>query len=218
MKYNVYIEDVSVEAVFNKMGGVAGAKRFLADELILTESPKTPPILELVSTVVVSATSGQFIAKEKFVRDTGNSTKVKINFIGTDFEAWFLYGEGKIENPISGQKLHCHKLLQSSVDGPIITELGGEAKAETTLCEMFAIMERHGKGEEGTLLNNGRVNIFYIKDQNGVLRTVSVDWRGAGWYVNAFFVKDSSRWFDGNHVFSRNSVLKSLESLAPVQA
>ncbi len=29
MKYNVYLEDVSVEAVFNKLGGVGGAKRFL---------------------------------------------------------------------------------------------------------------------------------------------------------------------------------------------
>lgn len=43
MKYNVYLEDVSVEAVFNKLGGVVGAKRFLADELVLTEVPKSEP-------------------------------------------------------------------------------------------------------------------------------------------------------------------------------
>jgi hypothetical protein len=44
MKYNVYLEDVSVEAVFNKLGGVSGAKRFLADELVLTEAqPKPEP-------------------------------------------------------------------------------------------------------------------------------------------------------------------------------
>lgn len=36
-KYNLYVEDVSVEAVFNKLGGVAGAKRFLRDELNLVE-------------------------------------------------------------------------------------------------------------------------------------------------------------------------------------
>lgn len=29
MKYNLYIEDVSVEAVFNKLGGVEGARQFL---------------------------------------------------------------------------------------------------------------------------------------------------------------------------------------------
>ena len=43
MKYNVYLEDVSVEAVFNKLGGVGGAKRFLADELLLVEAPKPEP-------------------------------------------------------------------------------------------------------------------------------------------------------------------------------
>ena len=48
MKYNVYLEDVSVEAVFNKLGGVGGAKRFLADELLLVEAPKPEPIPEPV--------------------------------------------------------------------------------------------------------------------------------------------------------------------------
>lgn len=43
MKYNVYLEDVSVEAVFNKLGGVGGAKRFLADELLLVEAPPPEP-------------------------------------------------------------------------------------------------------------------------------------------------------------------------------
>ena len=36
-KYNFYVEDVSVEAIFNKLGGVAGAKRLLRDELTLVE-------------------------------------------------------------------------------------------------------------------------------------------------------------------------------------
>lgn len=36
-KYNLYIEGVSVEAIFNKLGGVAGAKRFLRNELDLVE-------------------------------------------------------------------------------------------------------------------------------------------------------------------------------------
>lgn len=36
-KYNFYIEDVSVEAVFNKLGGVEGARRLLRNELIISE-------------------------------------------------------------------------------------------------------------------------------------------------------------------------------------
>lgn len=34
-KYNVYVEDVSVEAVFNRLGGVEGARAFLRGELKL---------------------------------------------------------------------------------------------------------------------------------------------------------------------------------------
>lgn len=45
-KYSVYVEDVSVEAVFNKLGGVEGARRFLRDELLLVEAPKPEPAPE----------------------------------------------------------------------------------------------------------------------------------------------------------------------------
>jgi len=35
-KYNVYVEDVSVEAVFNKLGGVEGARQFLCGNVEIT--------------------------------------------------------------------------------------------------------------------------------------------------------------------------------------
>ena len=40
-KYSLYIDDVSVEAVFNKLGGVEGAKRFLRGELVVSEPDRT---------------------------------------------------------------------------------------------------------------------------------------------------------------------------------
>ncbi len=175
----------------------------------------TPSILELVSTVVVPATTVNLVAKEKFVRDTGRKAKVKISYLGDNFTEWFLSGSGKTENPISEQTLRYHKLRQSSVDGPIIAELGGVEKSETTLSEMFALMEKQGKGEDGVLLNNGYANIFYIKDQNGVLRAVLVFWRDDGWCVFAYSVGYPRRWDDGYQVFSRNSVLESSEPSAP---
>ena len=178
---------------------------------LLPSSKPTPSILELVSTVAVSATTAKFVAKEKFVRDTGRKANVKISHLGDNFTAWFMSGKGKTEDPISETKLRYHKLRQSSVDGPIITELGGEAKAETTLSEMFSLMEQQKKGEDGVLLNNGYANIFYIKDQNGVLRAVYVDWDDDGWYVSADSVEDPFRWSDGYQAFSRNSVLESSE-------
>ena len=184
----------------------------------VTQPKPTPSILELVSTVGVPATSGNFIAKEKFVRDTGPKAKVKISYLDDSFTEWFLSGSGKTEDPISEQTLRYHKLRKSSVDGPIITELGGEEKSETTLTEMFSLMEKQKDGEDGVLLNNGYANIFYIRDQAGVLRTVIVLWSGNGWNILAYSVDDPHWWPSGSQVFSRNSVLKSSEPLAPAQA
>jgi hypothetical protein len=101
------------------------------------------------------------------------------------------------------------------VDGPIIAELGGEEKSETTLSEMFSLMEKQGKGEDGVLLNNGYANIFYIRDLAGVLRAVGVRWGGGGWGVGADSVGGPDRWDGGYRVFSRNSVLESSEPSAP---
>ena len=53
MKYNLYLEDVSVEAVFNKLGGVNGAKRFLAAEFVLVEATKPEPPPEPVLDFIV---------------------------------------------------------------------------------------------------------------------------------------------------------------------
>jgi len=181
----------------------------------VAEPKPTPSILELVSTVMVPATIGKFVAREKFVRDTSRETKVKINHLGNNFTAWFLNGGDDKEDPESEQTLRYHRLKKYSVDDPIITELGGKAKAETTLTEMFSLMEKQANGESGVLLNNGFANIFYIKDSAGVLRTVYVYWNVGGWGVYALSVEVPRRWGDGCRVFSRNSVLVSSEPSAP---
>jgi hypothetical protein len=182
---------------------------------VVTQPKPTPSILELVSIVVVSATTSKFVAKEKFVINTKRNAPVKISYLGDNFTDWFLSGSGKTEDPESEQTLRYHKLRKASVDGPIITELGGEAKAETTLSEMFSLMEKQKNGESGTLLNNGWANIFYIRDSAGVLRAVYVHWDGGGWRVRAYALGDPFRWLVGRQTFSRNSVLGSSETSAP---
>jgi hypothetical protein len=186
----------------------------------VTKPKPTPSILRLVSTVVIAATTSKFVAKDKFVVNTKGNAKVLISEVWDDFTSWFLSGDGKTEDPESEQTLryHKHKLRKSSADGPIVTELGGEEKSETTLTEMFSLMEKQKNGEDGVLLNNGYANIFYIRDQNGVLRAVLVYWRDGGWGVGAGSVEDPGRWGDGFQVFSRNSVLESSEPSAPAQA
>ncbi len=174
-------------------------------------------ILELVSRTVIPATTGKFIAKDKFVINTKRNAPVKIRHLGDNFKSWFLRGEGKQEDPITEQTLQYHRLRQSSIDGPIIVELGGEAEAETTLSQMFSLMENQKNGEDGVLLNNGYANIFYIRDSAGVLRAVNVLWGDGCWRVHADSVESPIRWSGGYRVFSRNS-LESLEPLASTQA
>lgn len=162
--------------------------------------PKTAELLlEPISTVAIPATTKPFVAKDKF--------KLKIEgeicfYLGDNFTEWFL---GKTEDPITEQVLRYAKLRKSSLDTPIIAELGGKAKAETTLTEMFSLMKKQGNGKSGVLLNNGYANIFYIKDQKGVLRAVGARWYGGGWDVRAGSVEDPGRWGGGYQVFSRNS-------------
>lgn len=163
----------------------------------------TASLLVLVGTVLVTATTEKFVAKDNFVVNIEADAKVKISYMGENFKTWFI---DKVEEPIQDGVLRYQKLARKSVDGPIITELGGKAKAETTLTEMFSVMRLQGSGEDGALHTNGNLNIFYIRDQNSVLRTVYVYWFDGGWGVGASAVEDPRGWNDGRQVFSRNSV------------
>ena len=167
-------------------------------------------LLDFIGTIKVTATKSKFVAKDNFVLDTSDKAEVKISYLGDNFKAWFLAGVGKIEDPISKQILRYGKLRKSATDMPrkpgeaaIIPELGGETKVETTLSEMFSLIRKQPDGKEGVLLNNGWANILDIRDQNGVLRAVSVYWRDDGWDVDADSVEHSFEWLAGRQVFSR---------------
>ncbi len=167
-------------------------------------------ILELVGTTKVMLTTGKFVAKDKFVLNANRNAEVKISYLGDNLRDWFLSGKGKIEmvtgpHPQVEVELSYRRLSQNSVDGPIVNELGGEAKAETTLAEVYGLMQMQPNGQKGALLNDGWWNIFYVRDTSGVLRAVDVYWRGAGWGVSADSVGDPFGWGAGDRVFSRNS-------------
>ncbi|MBI2052102.1 MAG: hypothetical protein HYT38_00280 [Candidatus Sungbacteria bacterium] len=171
-----------------------------------SSAPKQPePLLEPVGTITIPAATARFIARDRFVVNISPAAPVKISYIGDNFAEWFLKDDGKTEDPIGEQTLRYARLRQSSVDGPIISELGGEAKAETTLTEMFALMERQSKGEAGILLTDGYANIFYVRDIAGLFRAVYPYWYGDGWYVFAGSVEDPGWWYGGYRVFSSNS-------------
>jgi hypothetical protein len=164
--------------------------------------PVPESLIEFIENVEVLATTEKFIAKEKFIKDVSRKAKVKISYIGDNFVNNFL---GKTEKPFNGSKLRCGKLRKNSVDNPIITELGGEQEVETTLAEMFSLMEKQTNGEEGILLTSGYANIFYICDSAGVLWAVGCGWGCDGWGLGARSIGRPHYWRAGSRVFSRNS-------------
>jgi hypothetical protein len=171
-----------------------------------TEPKPQSALFISVGTVTVAATTTLFVARDRFIVNIGKKAPVKISYLGDNFKDWFLRKE---EQPFAGSTLKYGKLSRYSLDGPILAELGGEAEAETTLTELFSLMEAQKNGESGTLLTNGYANIFYIKDVTGRLRAVSAHWRGGGWFVDANAVTCPLSWRDGYQVFSRDSRLSS---------
>lgn len=192
-----------IEAGINKIGGEDAFMRLLAGEInIVPAKPADPKkLLELVTTVSVPACE-KFVAKEHFKVDTSRKAKVKIAFLWDNFSKHFL---PKTEEGVLAGEIKVHKLLQSSLDAPIMTELGDPTAYSTTLADMWVMLEKQPNGEKGALLINGYANIFYIHDTEGNLWAVSARWYAAhgGWNVGAVSVGYPRRWFDGTRVLSR---------------
>lgn len=167
-------------------------------------------ILRHLGTVTVPARAKNFVAGKNFILKQNGGI---CSGFGSNFRSWFLEGDGKIEDASKEETLNFSILEKSLLDPLIIGELGGEERSETTLSQMFFLMEKQKGGEDGVLLNNGSANIFYIKDQKGVLRTVRVYWLGDGWDVDAGDVSYPYVWLLGYRVFSR----KPLETLVRTQ-
>ncbi|MCH7828825.1 hypothetical protein IH982_03145 [Patescibacteria group bacterium] len=160
---------------------------------LLGLKPLNQPFLEEGGTAMIPATTEQFVVREKFVR--GNTL-----FLGMNFEGWF---EGKTEEAVMETELRYATLTGSLVGRPILAELGD--KAETTLAQIWALMERQPNGEEGVLLTGGWENVFYVRDVNGELRVVYVSRGGSSWLVDADLATRMRSLSVGYRVFSRNS-------------
>ncbi len=156
----------------------------------------------VISNFPVVATTNKFIVKDNFVVNTKDSAVVRIFCIGKKFKDWFI---NKIEDPFTASIICGRDLTKDSIDEPILNELGGQEKAETSLTEIFVMMKNQANGSAGNLLTNGYSNIFYVRDIDNVLRAVGVFWDGFGWYVCAYSVESSDEWCAGSRVFSRNS-------------
>lgn len=157
-------------------------------------------ILNFVS--ITPIVPNTFAIKKRFVISNENKDHIAAYFSGI-FADLFLNYYGSTKSQIEGGTLHCHKLLKTLCDGPIIATLGGEEKVEITLGEIFFLMEKQKNGEDGILLNDGSGNIFYVRDKNGELRAVVVRWDDDDgvWFINAYSIEHPTGWSYGSHVF-----------------
>lgn len=192
-------------------------KRFLKKQNPWPEatSPSKPArnrlkVLQPLETVAEFPKTAEFRAADNFCitpQDQRANAELVIGFIGDNFKSAFLANGGKVETSIFDSKLRPYRLKKASVDGPIISDLGGEEKAETTLAEMYALMKAQGRGQQGVLLTNGYANIFYIRDAKGTLWAVYCYWDSGyqDWDVIANPVTYPSTWDAEDRVFSRDS-------------
>ena len=157
--------------------------------------------LVIAGMVSVSATSNKFFAYEKFVINIETTRPVKRCLIGAEFHEWFIL---KTEKPFAGSSLRYGDLVVSSSDDhPSITKLGSEENAETTLTEVWSMIEMQGYGQKGALLTNHHSNVFFVRDANNKLRIILVNWDNDGWLVHANEI-DDPRFCTNPRVFSRN--------------
>lgn len=158
-------------------------------------------LLELVTTMPAFACN-RFVASEHFKVDTGKSAKVKIAWLGNNFKELFL---SKTEEDVLAGELKIYKLLQSSLDAPIMTELGDPRAYSTALADIWWMLKTQPNGEDGALLVNGYANIFYINDAKGNLWSVLANWSPGkgGWYFEAGSIGQPGGWVGVCQVVSR---------------
>ena len=167
-----------------------------ASPAVSHDCPNQEQRLEKLGTISVPAT-GKFIASDHF---TTSNKAVKIAWLGDNFQQHFLT---KVEEPQAETELRISRRKKTSLDAPILAELG--SAAETTLASIWELLKKQPNGEGEALVTNGYANIFYVCDSKGVLWTVFVLWRSAGWDVSDSSVESPLGWRGGCRVFSSNS-------------
>lgn len=157
-------------------------------------------LLEFTKLVLVPEVP-TFSAASHFKVNTSENADVKIAYLWSGFKKSLRF---KRESNIPAGSLRIQTLRKSSRDGPIITALGSGHR--TYVSDVWALLLRQGKGEEGALRVDGYANIFYIGDGAGNLFAVSVFWHadvGGGWGVNVEDVSDPGFWSKGDVAVAR---------------
>jgi hypothetical protein len=159
------------------------------------------PLLVPGATVRLKGSAAPFVASEHFVFCM-DEKKVMISYIEGGFPKWLM---PKVEEPVGATMLRYFELQRDAPDDDIFAALGGEQNCESTLTEVFMLMQEQNHGQEGILATNGFGNFFYIRDAAGVLRMVGVHWCDGGWFVEGNRVRGEAWWPVKDRVFVRGA-------------
>lgn len=145
----------------------------------------------------------EFSARRAFEVNIAPEATVKISHRDKHFVNAFLEGETPYKVFPSVQRIRYAKLQTFMNHGPIINALGGEARAEISLVDIFLLLWKQGNGQSGVLLNNGFGNCFYLKDRRNAPRVVRVIWDAGGWNISGLSRDLRQGWHAGYQVFGR---------------
>jgi len=155
-----------------------------------------PKLLEFVTTIPVSAYE-HFAAEKHLVVDTSKKAKVKIAWVSDNFKN--LFGT-KIERNVQATDVKLDRLLKSSLDRPIIDELGGLEKCSIALAHFYDALAWKQANDDLTWIT-GHVESDVDKATWAVIASWDAD--DGGWYVDADSVANPDGWSGGLQVVSR---------------
>ena len=140
----------------------------------------------------------RFSAREHFREDVTAGSTVKIAWLGATFRQRFL---SKTEDAPSPVTLRAFAVGRPVRTAEIVSDLGD--RRETTLGELWCLLAAQPAGESGLLITTAIPNLFFMRDDSGVLWTVDVLWGGAGWEIGASAIDRNIRWPDAVRVITR---------------
>lgn len=167
------------------MGGMQNFLRFIAGsgKVVFVDSIS---ILTFLREVSLGA-QPTLTTSEKYFEDAG------VMWMGRNFQELFI----GLEVPsVSSADLVVRELEKDSLDAPIISELGGEGKAETYVSHFVDFLS---KNKESLMRF-----IFYLRGKDGNIWAVDAYWYAdvGGWNVDAYSVSFPGGWFAGRRVVS----------------
>ncbi len=162
-----------------KLGGKDGNNWLGAQKRFLRKEDKSEfSFLKPVGRIAIPATE-EFIARDNFVENISKEAGVRIGWLNSNFDLWFL---NETILPAPKTELRCASLKKQMDEVQIITELGNCRKMETNLAQLFALLKMQSNGEDGWLLNNEDRNIFFVRDIGFILRVLWVWWKALDHY------------------------------------